>query len=187
MKNVEDVYPLSAMQQLMLLHAISARRSEVLCEQLSCTLVGQVDTPALRRAWRSVIARHPVLRTGFVWEGLKQPLQIVRQHVELPWNEHDKAKAKKLLQEAGYKGEPVRFMTTQEYKWMYDFALVTKQQLEDVGFNIDLQVLDWATLVKRRNNPKEYEAFTTGTGMIYEPTAYTVLSCTWPGWTCAKL
>ena len=66
---------------------------------------------------------------------------------------------------------------------MDDFALVTKQQLEDVGFNIDLQVVDWATLVKRRNNPKEYEAFTTGTGNIFEPTAFTVL-CTWPGWTC---
>jgi len=89
MKNVEDVYPLSAMQQLMLLHALSARRSEVLCEQLSCTIVGQLDTPALRRAWQTVIARHPVLRTAFVWEGLKQPLQIVRQQVELPWSEHD--------------------------------------------------------------------------------------------------
>jgi peptide/nickel transport system substrate-binding protein len=100
------------------------------------------------------------------------------------WNERSKEKAKKLMQEAGYKGEPIRFVTTQEYKWMYDFALVTKQQLEDVGFNVDLQVVDWATLVKRRNNPKEYEAFTTGTGNIFEPTAYTVLSCTWPGWTC---
>lgn len=89
MKNVEDVYPLSAMQQLMLLHALSARRSEALCEQLSCAVQGLVDTQALRRAWQSVIARHPVLRTAFVWEGLKQPLQIVRQQVELPWNEHD--------------------------------------------------------------------------------------------------
>ena len=64
----------------------------------------------------------------------------------LPWNERNKDKAKRLLQEAGYKREPIRFMTTQEYKWMYDFALLTKQQLEDVGFNIDLQVVDWATL-----------------------------------------
>ena len=57
---------------------------------------------------------------------------------------------------------------------MYDFALVSKQQLEDAGFNIDLQVVDWATLVKRRNNPKEYDAFTTGIGPFYEPTARTV-------------
>ena len=69
----------------------------------------------------------------------------------------------------GYKGEPIRFMATQEYKWMYDFALVSKQQLEDAGFNIDLQVVDWATLVKRRNNSKEYDAFTTGIGRHLRP------------------
>src|SRR5262249_57190788 len=79
----------------------------------------------------------------------------------LPWNEKNREKAKKLLQEAGYKGEPIRFMTTQEYKWMYDFALVTKQQLEDAGFTIDLQVVDWATLVKRRNNSNEHDTSTT--------------------------
>src|SRR5207249_4606834 len=71
----------------------------------------------------------------------------------LHWNEHNREKARRLIKEAGYKSEPISFMTTQEYKWMYDFALLTKQQLEDVGFTIDLQVVDWATLVKRRNNP----------------------------------
>src|SRR5262249_15374690 len=49
------------------------------------------------------------------------------------YNKHDKAKAKQLLQEAGYKGEPVRFLTTKEYAWMYNYALVTKQQLEELG------------------------------------------------------
>src|SRR5262249_54656178 len=115
------------------------------------------------------------------------PAEITAWHTKiagLPWNEHNKDKAKKLLQEAGYKGEPIRFMTTQEYKWMYDFALVTKQQLEDLAMNIDLQVVDWATLVKRRNNPKEYDAFTTGIGPAYDPTNLVVLSCAWPGWNC---
>jgi len=59
----------------------------------------------------------------------------------------------------------------------------TKQQLEDVGFNIDLQVVDWATLVKRRNNSKEYDAFTTGIGAIYDPTHVNFSTATWPGWT----
>ena len=35
------------------------------------------------------MARHPLLRTCFAWEGLKRPVQIVRQRVELPWTEHD--------------------------------------------------------------------------------------------------
>src|SRR5262245_53947394 len=64
-----------------------------------------------------------------------------------------------------------------------DFALLTKQQLEDVGFVIDLQVVDWATLVKRRNNSKEYDAFTTGIGAIYDPAHVNFLTASWPGWT----
>ena len=90
----------------------------------------------------------------------------------LPWNEHNKEKAKQLLQEAGYKGEPIRFMATQEYKWMYDFAARHRSSSSRTsGFNIDLQVVDWATLVKRRNNPKEYDAFTTGIGCAqFDPT-----------------
>ena len=114
------------------------------------------------------------------------PVEITAWHTNLqglPWNEHNRDKAKRLLQEAGYKKEPIRFMTTQEYKWMYDFALLTKQQLEDIGFAIDLQVVDWATLVKRRNNPKEYDVFTTGTGLFYDPTHPDFLTATWPGWT----
>jgi peptide/nickel transport system substrate-binding protein len=156
---------------------------------------GLMTNQKLRQAWQVAIDIEPIMKAvaGGRSEFYRMDASLafventpwwVKQQPSWGWNEHNKEKAKKLLQEAGYRGEPIRFITTQEYKWMYDFALLTKQQLEDVGFNIDLQVVDWATLVKRRNNPKEYEAFTTGTGNIFEPTAFTVTSCTWPGWTC---
>jgi peptide/nickel transport system substrate-binding protein len=156
---------------------------------------GLMTNQKLRQAWQAAIDIEPIMKNvaGGKAEFYRMDagLAFVENapwHVKLQpswgWNERNKDKAKRLLKEAGYKGEPVRFMTTQEYKWMYDFALLTKQQLEDVGFVIDLQVVDWATLVKRRNNPKEYDAFTTGTGNIFEPASYTILSCSWPGWTC---
>ena len=66
---------------------------------------------------------------------------------------------------------------------MYDFALVTKQQLEEVGFKIDLQVMDWSTLGQRRVQPKEYDVFTTGMGNFYDPTHHIYLTSSWPGWT----
>jgi peptide/nickel transport system substrate-binding protein len=100
------------------------------------------------------------------------------------YDQKDQEKARRLLKEAGYQGEPLRYMTTQEYDWMYKFALVTKQQLEDVGFKVDLQVVDWATLVQRRNNPDLYDAFTTGIGQFADPTLHVVVSCDWPGWNC---
>jgi peptide/nickel transport system substrate-binding protein len=154
---------------------------------------GLMTNQKLRQAWQAALDLEPIMRNvaGNRREFYRIDCSIMFQemaewHVKLPGmpcNERNKEKAKKLLQEAGYKGEPIRFMTTQEYKWMYDFALLTKQQLEDAGFVIDLQVVDWATLVKRRNNPKEYDVFTTGTGMFYDPTHPDFLTATWPGWT----
>jgi peptide/nickel transport system substrate-binding protein len=100
------------------------------------------------------------------------------------YNRPDREKAKRLMREAGYKGEPIRWMATQFYDWMYKSALAAKQQLEDVGFNIDLQVLEWATVVQRRNDPKLYDVFTTGIGFNTDPSQMVILSCDWPGWTC---
>jgi peptide/nickel transport system substrate-binding protein len=156
---------------------------------------GLMTNQKLRQAWQAALDIEPIMKAvaGGRPEFYRMDASLafvenrpwhVKAQPTWGWNERNREKARRLLAEAGYRGEPIRFLTTQEYKWMYDFALLTKQQLEDVGFNIDLQVVDWATLVKRRNNPKEYEAFTTGTGNIFEPTAFTVLSCTWPGWTC---
>jgi len=154
---------------------------------------GLMTNQKLRQAWQAAIDIEPIMKNVaggraefYRMDSSLAMAEIVSWHTKLsglPWNEHNKAKVQKLLQEAGYKKEPIRFMTTQEYKWMYDFALLTKQQLEDLGFNIDLQVVDWATLVKRRNNPKEYDAFTTGIGAFYDPTGAVFLSPSWPGWT----
>jgi peptide/nickel transport system substrate-binding protein len=100
------------------------------------------------------------------------------------YNRPDRERARRLMREAGYKGEPVRWMATQFYDWMYKSALAAKQQLEDVGFTVDLQVLEWATVVQRRNDPKLYDVFTTGIGFQTDPSQLVVLSCDWPGWTC---
>ena len=53
--------------------------------QFSCTLSGKVSPEALQQASQEVVNRHSVLRTFFVWQDLKEPVQIVRQYVPLPW------------------------------------------------------------------------------------------------------
>ena len=60
-------------------------------------------------------------------------------------------------------------LTSQEYKWMYDTAIVTKQQLEEIGMNVELIVVDYATLIQRRNNPTTWDALTTGPGPGLRP------------------
>jgi peptide/nickel transport system substrate-binding protein len=100
------------------------------------------------------------------------------------YNHPDRAKTKRLMQEAGYKGETIRWMCTQFYEWMYKSALAAKQQLEEAGFKIDLQVMDWASVVSRRTDPKMYEIFTTGVAFTADPTQLAPINCNWPGWTC---
>ena len=59
-------------------------------------------------------------------------------------------KARALLQEAGYKGEPVVLMRPTDLSAITKLPLVAKQQLEQAGFKVDLQTMDWQTLVSRR-------------------------------------
>jgi amino acid adenylation domain-containing protein len=87
--NVEDIYPLSPMQEGMLFHRLYNPDSEAYFIQMGCRLRGTLVTSAFRKAWEEVVRRHPVLRTGFLWDGLKKPMQVVRKSVDLPWCEED--------------------------------------------------------------------------------------------------
>jgi len=60
------------------------------------------------------------------------------------------AKARQLLQEAGYDGTPVLLMNQTDIAGHSNLATVAKPQLEAAGFKVDLQSMDWQTLVSRR-------------------------------------
>ena len=100
------------------------------------------------------------------------------------YNQRDKEKAKKLLKEAGYAGQPIRWIVTTEYEHHYKPALVAKGQLEEGGFKIDLQVSDWATVVQRRGKGELWDAFSTAFVFAPEPSTAIQAACDWPGWWC---
>jgi hypothetical protein len=87
--NIEDMYVLSPMQQGFLFHTVGQPGSGVYVAQSSWTLRGDLDVEALKATWRQVVARHPILRTAFIWEGRERPLQIVHETVAVPWIEDD--------------------------------------------------------------------------------------------------
>ncbi|NEQ81204.1 MAG: amino acid adenylation domain-containing protein, partial [Moorea sp. SIO2I5] len=85
-KNIESLCPLSPMQEGMLFHTLYAPNSGVYIEHVLLTFTGDLNVNAFKQSWQQVIQRHGVLRTMFVWEGRKQPLQVVRKQVDLPWS-----------------------------------------------------------------------------------------------------
>jgi peptide/nickel transport system substrate-binding protein len=62
----------------------------------------------------------------------------------------DYDKARQLLKESGYDGRPVVMMQQTDLQSSNQLPPVAKQALERVGFKIDLQAMDWQTVVSRR-------------------------------------
>ena len=62
----------------------------------------------------------------------------------------DLARAKALLAEAGYKGEKIIMLTTQEIPSLAALGDVTADNLRKIGVNLDIAVSDWGTMVARR-------------------------------------
>jgi peptide/nickel transport system substrate-binding protein len=60
--------------------------------------------------------------------------------------------ARQLLAEAGYDGTPVVIMHPTDVSTLRTQPVVVAQALRDVGFTVDLQAMDWQTLVGRRAN-----------------------------------
>lgn len=86
------------------------------------------------------------------------------------YNERNPQVAKDLAAKAGYNADqPVRIMASRQYEFHYNMALVMAEQLKKAGFKTDLQVVDWATLVQRRNDAKLWDVYFTHSGLLPEP------------------
>lgn len=99
------------------------------------------------------------------------------------YNQKDPARAASLLEECGYDGSPVRILTSRQYDFLYRISLVAGQQLEAAGFAVELQVVEWATLAERRQQPEAYDFFVSFNSMSPAPPLYQLwLFEYWPGW-----
>jgi peptide/nickel transport system substrate-binding protein len=85
------------------------------------------------------------------------------------YNQNDAAKAGALLKEAGYDGTPLRILTSRQYEFHYKMAEVAKQALEAAGFTVQMDVVDWATLGQRRNDPALWDVYITHSPFLPEP------------------
>ncbi len=87
--DVEDIYRLTPVQQGMLFETLYARVTGAYFDQFVLRFEAGLDIGLLEQAWRRIAARHPVLRTAFFWEEVEEPVQLVRQQAELPFERLD--------------------------------------------------------------------------------------------------
>src|SRR5438034_6817098 len=82
----------------------------------------------------------------------------------------DAKKAAALVAAAKYDGSPIKILTSQQYEFHYRMALVMAENLKAAGFKVDMQVVDWATLIQRRNDPALWDIYITHSAVLPEPT-----------------
>ncbi|MDR7417338.1 MAG: ABC transporter substrate-binding protein [Armatimonadota bacterium] len=145
---------------------------------------------ALRRAIVSAIDEEAALRGTYgprqFWRAT--PSFFPREHPM--WTEagaaiyrqRDLTVTRRLLAEADYRNQPIRWMASSEMPHHLTAATIVKSQLETAGLVVDLQVMDWATLVSRRSRPEGWDVFTTTFGFVPDPVFLLPLSPAWPGW-----
>jgi peptide/nickel transport system substrate-binding protein len=104
-------------------------------------------------------------------------------------------KAKQILKDAGYDGTPIVLLHSTDLAILTNMAPVAKSLMEKAGFNVDMQSMDWQTLVARRAKKEPpstggWNAFITaamaldGLDPITASTFNSGCEKGWPGWPC---
>jgi peptide/nickel transport system substrate-binding protein len=115
-----------------------------------------------------------------------------------PFARQNLEKARQLMIESGYKGEPVVLMDPVDRAYVHSMAIMTASLLKQIGVNVDLQATDWGTM-QARISIKDPPAVNKGawnlmatnwTALIQQnPIANATLSTAcdgsnWQGWPC---
>lgn len=85
------------------------------------------------------------------------------------YNKQDAKRGQDMAGKAGYKGDAIRILTSRQYEFHHTMVQVMAEQLRAAGFKVEMQVVDWATLVQRRSDSKVWDIYMTHSGQFPEP------------------
>ncbi|MED3000358.1 amino acid adenylation domain-containing protein, partial [Bacillus velezensis] len=74
---IQDIYPLSYMQEGMLFHSLLQKESQAYAEQASFSITGKVDTRVFEESVHALFERHDIFRTIFISQNVSVPQQVV--------------------------------------------------------------------------------------------------------------
>ncbi|MGQ3853498.1 amino acid adenylation domain-containing protein, partial [Pseudomonas capsici] len=81
--NVQDIYALAPLQEGIMYHHLAASVGDPYLQYVMFGFDSESRIEAFAQALQAVIARHDILRTAVLWEGLDEPLQVVWREAKL--------------------------------------------------------------------------------------------------------
>ncbi|HEV2150123.1 MAG TPA: amino acid adenylation domain-containing protein, partial [Longimicrobiaceae bacterium] len=166
-RGIEDVYPLTPMQEGMLFESQVAPGAGVYVAQRSFVVRGPLDATALRAAWEGVLERHTALRTAFTPVPDGRTLQVVRARVPLPlhpedWRALPAAEQEEAL-EAYLREDRARGFETSRAPLMRLALFRTGEAEHVLVWSFHMMLLDgWSVPLVFRDLMDGYEAVRTG-------------------------
>ncbi|AZC27739.1 non-ribosomal peptide synthetase [Pseudomonas sessilinigenes] len=97
---IEDVYPLTPMQEGMLLHTLLEPGTGLYYMQDRYRINSELDPERFAQAWQAVVARHEALRASFCWNVGEDMLQVIHKPGSTPIEYLDWSDAPEAEQEA---------------------------------------------------------------------------------------
>jgi len=89
LRPIEDAYPLTQMQQALLVRCLSYPDRPLYMGQWWAVLDGDLNRQAFDHAWQGVVERHTALRSGFHWDLKDHPFQVVHRQAVLTVDAQD--------------------------------------------------------------------------------------------------
>ena len=120
------------------------------------------DNPKIRQAALMALDQQAFVESvvgdqkdlGLVPTGLFAPTMPMANNagMEKITGPRDITRAKRMVAESGYKGEPAMIMAPSDWPALSQLSEVARVMLQSIGLNVDYRVMDWGSMVTRRAN-----------------------------------
>jgi non-ribosomal peptide synthetase component F len=172
---IADIYPLSPLQQGMLFHTLYAPESGVYIEAMSFRIKSDLNIVAFEQAWHDLVARYSVFRTAFIWEEIKQPLQVVYHEIPLriwieDWRHIDPAQRPDTLERFLRSQQRQGFPLNEAPLMRLYLIELTDDEYQFVWVHHHLLLDGWSSPIVFQELLSDYEALCRGESWTPEPT-----------------